>query len=108
MLAIIGGVPTTINNCENANLYKIIYVPGLGGDIEIISYLADEAGIFEDESVDWNDYIFNQTSLSTTSNDKPGVSNYYSYIELTSVGNAQKAMAFKLKVNGVEYPIYQL
>lgn len=108
MMAIIGGIPTNITNCENANLYKIIYVPGLGGDVEIISYLADEAGIFEDESVDWNDYIFNQTSISTTSNDKPVTSDYYSYIELTSVGSAQKALAFKLKIDGVEYPIYQL
>jgi hypothetical protein len=87
MMAIIGGIPTKINNCENANLYKIIYVPGLGGDIEIISYLTDEAGRFESMD-DWSDYIFNQTSLSTTSNDKPNVSNYYSYIELASVGSS--------------------
>lgn len=108
MMAIIGGIPTNITNCENANLYKIIYVPGLGGDVEIVSYLADEAGIFEDDSVNWDDYIFNQTSINTTSNDKPSTSDYYSYIELTSVGSSQKAVAFKLKLNGVEYPIYQL
>lgn len=107
MMAIIGGIPTNIMNCENANLYKIIYVPGLGGDVEITSYLTDEAGIFESET-DWTPYIFNQTSISTTSNDKPTTSDYYSYIELTSVGSSQKAIAFTLKVDGVDYPIYQL
>lgn len=86
MMAIIGGIPTTINNCENANLYKIIYVPGLGGEVEIISYLTDEAGNFE--LPDWDPYLFNRTSISTTSNDKASTSDYYSYIELTSVGSA--------------------
>lgn len=110
MMAIIGGIPTTINNCENANLYKIIYVPGLGGEVEIISYLTDEAGKFE--LPDWDPYLFNRTSISTTSNDKAATSDYYSYIELTSVGSAQKALAFKMRLKKegqfVEYPIYQL
>lgn len=110
MMAIIGGIPTTINNCENANLYKIIYVPGLGGEVEIISYLTDEAGNFE--LPDWDPYLFNKTSISTTSNDKASTSDYYSYIELTSVGSAQKALAFKMRLKEegqfVEYPIYQL
>lgn len=107
MMAIIGGIPTSITNCENANLYKIIYVPGLGGDIEITSYLVDESGHF-DNNEDWSEFKFNQTSVSTTSNDSPTVENYYSYIELTSVGSSQKAIAFKLTINGTEYPIYHL
>lgn len=111
MLAIIGGIPTSIVNCENANLYKIISVPGIGGEVEIVSYLTDEPGIFESVS-DWSPYIFNTTSLNTTSNDIPSVSNYYSYIELPSVGQSQKAIAFKLKVKEgntfVEYPIRHL
>lgn len=107
MMAIIGGIPTTINNCENANLYKIIQVPGMGGEVEIISYLTDEPGNFTAYD-NWDKYLFNQTSLSTTSNDKPSTSNYYSYIELSTVGEAQKAIAFKLKINGEEFPIYQL
>ena len=111
MMAIIGGIPTTINNCENANLYKIIYVPGLGGDMEIVSYLTDEPGNFENES-NWNKYVFNQISISTTSNDKAATSDYYSYVELSSVGSAQKAIAFRLRIkNGntyTEYPIHQL
>ena len=107
MMAIIGGVPTKITNCENANLYNIIQVPGLGGDVEIISYLEDEAGIFE--STDLEDLTpFNSTTISSTSNDKPSVSRYYSYVELTSVGNSQKAMAFSLKIDGVNYPLYEL
>lgn len=110
MMAIIGGIPTTINNCENANLYKIIYVPGLGGEVEIISYLTDEAGNFE--LPNWDPYLFNKTSINTTSNDKAATSDYYSYIELASVGSSQKALAFKMKLKEggqfVEYPIYQL
>ena len=107
MMAIIGSIPKTIQNCENANLYKIIYVPGTGGEIEIVSYLTDEAGDFESHD-DWSQYLFNQTTIAATSNDKPATSDYYSYIELTSVGSSQKAIGFKLKIDGVEYPIYEL
>jgi hypothetical protein len=86
MMAIIGGIPTKITNCENANLYNIIQVPGYGGEVEITSYLEDEAGIFE--TSDFSELTpFNRTSIKTTSNDKPEVTSYYSYIELTSVGN---------------------
>jgi hypothetical protein len=106
MMTIIGGIPSSITNCENANLYKIIYVPGLGGTAEIVSYLADEPGFFESNE-DWGD-PFNQTSLNTTSNDKAATIDYYSYIELVSVGSSQKAVAFKLKVDGNEYPVYEL
>lgn len=106
MMTIIGGIPTSITNCENANLYKIIYVPGLGGTAEIVSYLADEPGFFESNE-DWGD-PFNQTSINTTSNDKATTLDYYSYIELVSVGSSQKAVAFKLKVDGNEYPVYAL
>ena len=106
MMGIIGGIPDKITNCENANLYKVMYVPGLGGDIEITSYLTDEAGKFEDE--DWTPYIFNSTSISTTSNDVPATTNYFSYVELTSVGNQSKVIAFRMTINGESYPIYKL
>ena len=111
MMIVIGGIPTEIVNCENAHLYNIIYVPGLGGEAEISSYLTDEAGNF-DNNTDWSAYLFNKTSVNTTANDLPQTSAYYSYIELTSVGESQKALAFKLKVKEGnqynEYPIYQL
>jgi hypothetical protein len=47
MLAIIGGIPTSIKNCENSKLFQIISVPGLGGTVDIVSYLADDATEFE-------------------------------------------------------------
>lgn len=106
MLAIIGGIPSVINNCENSKLFQIISVPGLGGEVEIVSYLADDPGIFKEDASTWPE--FNRTSLSTDSNDSPTVSDYYSYIELTSVGNASKAVAFSLVLNGVSYNLYSL
>ena len=106
MMVAISGIPSSIVNCENANLYKIICVPGTGGTAEIISYLADEAGHFSKE--DWSNYEFNRTSISTTSNDSESTSNYYTYIELPEVSDAKKFVAFKLKIDNVEYPIYQL
>ena len=64
------------------------------------------------EETNWDPYLFNQASISTTSNDKATTSDYYSYIELTSVGSNQKALAFKMRLKEggqfVEYPIYQL
>jgi hypothetical protein len=85
MMAIIGGIPQSLTNCENSGLYKIIYVPGMGGEVTITSYLSDEAGVFYQDN--WDSYIFNETSISSTANDKPTTSDYYSYIELESVGN---------------------
>ena len=106
MLAIIGGIPSIINNCENAKLFQIISVPGLGGDVEIISYLSDDPGIFQDDISTWPE--FNRTSLSTDSNDSPSVQDYYSYIELENINNATKAVAFSLIINGVNYNLYSL
>ena len=106
MMAIIGGIPQTINNCENAKLFQIISVPGLGGNVEIVSYLADDAGIFEDDQSTWPE--FNRTSISTDSNDSPEVKDYYSYIELTNINDATKVVAFSLMINGVQYDLYSL
>lgn len=106
MLAIIGGIPSVINNCENVKLFQIISVPGLGGDVEIVSYLADDPGIFQDDMSTWPE--FNRTSISTDSNDNPTVQDYYSYIELDNVNNATKAVAFSLIINDVSYNLYSL
>jgi hypothetical protein len=46
MMAIIGGIPSSIQNCENSKLFQIISVPGLGGTVDIVSYLADDATEF--------------------------------------------------------------
>lgn len=106
MMAIIGGIPTSIKNCENSKLFQIISVPGLGGTVDIISYLADDATEFQNPQDQWPE--FNRTSLSTDSNDEPTVSDYYSYIELTNINNASKAVAFSLVVNDVNYNLYSL
>ena len=106
MMAIIGGIPTTINNCENAKLFQIISVPGLGGKVDIVSNLADDPGIFEEDQSTWPE--FNRTSISTDSNDVETVSDYYSYIELTDISEATKAVAFSLVVNDVNYNLYSL
>lgn len=106
MMAIIGGIPTSIKNCENSKLFQIISVPGLGGTVDIVSYLADDATEFENPQEEWPE--FNRTSLSTDSNDSPSVSDYYSYIELTNINNATKAVAFSLVVNDISYNLYSL
>ena len=106
MLAIIGGIPSEINNCENAKLFQIINVPGLGGSVEIVSYLADDPGVFYDDQSTWPE--FNRISLSTDLNDSPSVSDYYSYIELEDVSNSTKAVAFSLVINGQNYNLYSL
>lgn len=106
MMAIIGGIPTSIKNCENSKLFQIISVPGLGGTVDIVSYLANDATEFENPQEQWPE--FNRTSLSTDANDEPTVSDYYSYIELTNINNASKAVAFSLVVNDINYNLYSL
>ena len=106
MMAIIGGIPSSIKNCENSKLYQIISVPGLGGSVDIISYLADDATEFQNPQDRWPE--FNRTSISTDSNDSPTVSDYYSYIELTNLNNASKAVAFSLVINDKNYNLYSL
>jgi len=81
-------------------------VPGLGGDVEIVSYLSDDPGIFQEDMSTWPE--FNRTSLSTDSNDDPTILDYYSYIELENVNNATKAVAFSLIINKVNYTLYSL
>lgn len=111
MNVIIGKIPTEIINCDSADLYKLIYVPGLGGEAEILTYLTDEPGNFINNT-NWDSYLFNQTVLTTTANDLPNIVSYKSYVELFSVGSSTKAIAFKLKLKEgnqtKEYPIYQL
>jgi hypothetical protein len=106
MTAIIGGIPSSIKNCENSKLFQIISVPGLGGQVDIISYLADDATEFQNPQETWPE--FNRTSISTDSNDSPTVSDYYSYIELTNISNASKAVAFSLVINGKSQNLYSL
>ena len=111
MNVIIGKIPTEITNCDSADLYKLICVPGLGGEAEILTYLTDEPGNFINNT-NWDSYLFNQTILTTTANDSPNIVSYKSYVELFSVESSTKAIAFKLKLKEgnqtKEYPIYQL
>lgn len=74
--------------------------------MDIVSYLADDPGIFEEDQSTWPE--FNRTSISTDSNDVETVSDYYSYIELTDISEATKAVAFSLVVNDVNYNLYSL
>ena len=106
MMAIIGGIPETIKNCENSKLFQIISVPGLGGTVDIVSYLSDSASVFQDSQDKWP--VFNRTSITTDSNDEETVQDYYSYIELTNLNNSYKAVAFSLVIDGVSYNIYSL
>lgn len=100
-VAVINSVPTEINNCSNALLYKICYAPGTnGGNIVINSYLSENYDDFDDLA---NTTLtpFNSTSLSLTSNDSAGEREFYSYFELESVGS-RDARYIGFTINGNE------
>lgn len=79
-VAVINSVPTEINNCSNALLYKICYASGTnGGDIVINSYLSEDYdGILEGTP-------FNSTTLSLMGGEDAGEKEFYSYFELETV-----------------------
>lgn len=84
-VAVINSVPTEINNCSNALLYKICYAPGTnGGNITINSYISEDYDDFEDMS---KLTPFNSTTLVLMSGDKAGEREFYSYFELETVSN---------------------
>lgn len=84
-VAVINSVPTEINNCSNALLYKICYAPGTnGGNITINSYISEDYDDFENMS---KLTPFNSTTLVLMSGDKAGEREFYSYFELETVSN---------------------
>ena len=84
-VAVINSVPTEINNCSNALLYKICYAPGTnGGNIVINSYISEDYDDFDDVS---KLTPFNSTTLALMSGDKAGEREFYSYFELETVSS---------------------
>jgi hypothetical protein len=84
-VAVINSVPTEINNCSNALLYKICYAPGTnGGDITINSYVSEDYDDFENLQ---KLTPFNSTTLTLMSGDKAGEREFYSYFELETVSD---------------------
>lgn len=84
-VAVINSVPTKINNCSNALLYKICYAPGTnGGNITINSYISEDYDDFENVS---NLTPFNSTTLVLMSGDKADEREFYSYFELETVSS---------------------
>lgn len=98
-VAVINSVPTEINNCSNALLYKICYAAGTnGGDIVINSYISEDYDNLADEDKKKN-YILNSTTLSLMSGEEPGEKEFYSYFELETVSSSD-ARFIGFDVNG--------
>lgn len=104
-VAVINSVPTEINNCSNALLYKICYASGTnGGDIVINSYLSDTWDDFQDLA---NTTLtpFNSTTLSLMGGEGAGDKEFYSYFELETVSN-RDARYIGFTINGNEVYSY--
>lgn len=98
-VAVINSVPTEINNCSNALLYKICYAAGTnGGDIIINSYISENYDNIVDED-ERNNYIFNSTTISLMSGEEPGEKEFYSFFELETVSSSD-ARFIGFDING--------
>ena len=98
-VAVINSVPTEINNCSNALLYKICYAAGTnGGDIIINSYISEDYDNIADEDKRKN-YILNSTTLSLMSGEDPGEKEFYSFFELETVSSSD-ARFIGFDING--------
>lgn len=98
-VAVINSVPTEINNCSNALLYKICYASGTnGGDIIINSYISEDFDDVADESRK-KDYILNSTTLSLMAGEEAGEKEFYSYFELETVSSTD-ARFMSFDING--------
>lgn len=104
-VAVINSVPTQINNCSNALLYKICYASGTnGGDITINSYLSENWDDFDDLA---NTSLtpFNSTTISLMGGEAAGEKEFYSYFELETVGE-RDARFIGFTINGKEVYSY--
>ena len=98
-VAVINSVPTEINNCSNALLYKICYAAGTnGGDIVINSYISEDYDDVADDDKKKN-FILNSTTISLMSGEEPGEKEFYSYFELETVSSSD-ARFIAFDVNG--------
>lgn len=98
-VAVINSVPTEINNCSNALLYKICYASGTnGGDIIINSYISEDYDNIADEDKRKN-YILNSTTLSLMSGEEPNEKEFYSFFELETVSSSD-ARFIGFDING--------
>lgn len=98
-VAVINSVPTEINNCSNALLYKICYAAGTnGGDIVINSYISENYDNVADD-VKKKNYILNSTTLSLMSGEEPGEKEFYSFFELETVSSSD-ARFIGFDING--------
>ena len=98
-VAVINSVPTEINNCSNALLYKICYASGTnGGDIVINSYISEDYENIANENKKKN-YILNSTTLSLMSGEDPNEKEFYSFFELETVSNSD-ARFIGFDING--------
>lgn len=98
-VAVINSIPTEINNCSNALLYKICYAPGAdGGNIVINSYISDDwdhVNKLPDVEIE----PFNSTTLTLVKEDVAGEREFYSYFELETVGE-RDARYLGFTING--------
>jgi hypothetical protein len=98
-VAVINSVPTEIDNCSNALLYKICYAAGTnGGDIIINSYISENYDNVADENKKKN-YVLNSTTLSLMSGEEPGEKEFYSFFELETVSSSD-ARFISFDING--------
>lgn len=105
-VAVINSVPTEINNCSNALLYKICYAAGTnGGDIVINSYLSDTWDDFAD-LVNTSLTPFNSTTLSLMGGENAGEKEFYSYFELETVSE-RDVRYIGFTINGKEVYSYE-
>ena len=105
-VAVINSVPTEINNCSNALLYKICYASGTnGGNITIKSYLSDTWDDFADLA-NTSLIPFNSTTLSLMGGEEAGEKEFYSYFELETVGE-RDARYIGFTINGKEVYSYE-
>lgn len=98
-VAVINSVPTEINNCSNALLYKICYASGTnGGNIVINSYISENYDDLSDEERKKN-HILNSTTLSLMAGEDPNEKEFYSFFELETVSNSD-ARFIGFDING--------
>ena len=105
-VAVINSVPTEINNCSNALLYKICYASGTnGGNIVINSYISDTWDDFDTLPVT-NLTPFNSTTLTLMGGEAAGEKEFYSYFELEAVSE-RDARYIGFTINGKEVYSYE-
>lgn len=103
-LITVGDIATDIENCDSAQLFKVLIYPSNGGNAEVISYLADDVEDLQDSK--FKTGVYSSLQQNDANIEEP----FYAYNEFSMLpeGGTSKFLGLSVISQGVEQQIKSL